>query len=227
MAIAVRSASQAQGEGVTSLSCSLPAGYAAGDLLLAIRYSDYSSTTGAVLTAPAGWTTALTVGTASGSFQPVLKVFWKIALGSEGSTAAFGGSSASSSVVGILALTGFNTTTPITTPVATGVTTNGTSHPAPSVTGVVDGLLVTGHAADFFTATSDNSYTPPSGMTERVDMSAQFTYMGMNTLPLTTTAATGTKAATANRSSQDPHRSVSLVVNPAPAAVVRPLFLPF
>ncbi|MFC5996960.1 hypothetical protein ACFQE5_22370 [Pseudonocardia hispaniensis] len=217
MAIAVRATSTQWGEGVSSVNVTKPTGTTSGDLLVAVQFCDYSASTGSAMTAPAGWTQAgSTASTPGGSFHPVGKVWYKVAGGSEPSSYTFGSSSSSSSVISVLALSGADTSTPIRVVPSWSTGSAGTSHVAPSIpvgSGQADGdLLLCAAASDYYDSGRGNSYSPPSGMTERTDISAQFTYTSVASLALTGTGATGTKTFTANRSSQDPYRSLSLVI---------------
>lgn len=218
MTITVRSASTNWAEGASSVSVTKPAGTAQDDILIAVMFNDYSSGTGSAMSAPAGWTQAgTTATTASGSYNPVGKVWWKRAGASEPASYSFGTSTSSSTVIGITALSGADPSSPIK--VAPQWSTAGgssTSHVAPSIAAgsgqAADDLLLCASASDYYDSARGNSYTPPSGMTETTDVSAQFTYMSTAVLALTGTAATGTKTFTPNRASQDPFRTMSMVI---------------
>lgn len=89
----------------------------------------------------------------------------------------------------------------------------GSAQTAPSVTGIVNGMLCCMFGCD--SGGTSGSYSTPSGMTERADTSQSeggYTTLALDTLDLATAAATGTKTATGpNR----PWRAGSFIVRPA------------
>ena len=192
-------------------TAALPAGTTSGDLLLAIATSDRDGNLTA-MTAPAGWTSIGTHGPGSG--VPHMKVWQKVATGSEPSTYTFPDSDGANAAVVILAITDYDATTPLAvSPTFSSSSTTSTSHVAPSVTGVVDGLLVTAHlgAANG----TSRSYTPPTGMTEVADVmsgSSGWVVLEVNTLALSAAGATGTKTATCSGATA--WLTMSLVVAP-------------
>lgn len=221
----VRSAAGASGAaGNDPAVVTKPAGLAVGDLMIAVHVGD-NDVALANMTGPSGWTTIASQAGVSGA-QPAVKVWQRVATSTETAASSFSFAAGGGGVfcsAGILAITAgtFNTTTPIgASPSFTINAANSTTHTAPSLTGIVDGLLITGHSVDSGGAASC-SYTPPSGMTERVDTAASsgWTCLEINTLVLTSTAATGAKNATCT--SNRPATSVSLIVNPAPSNTAR------
>lgn len=223
----VRSASGASGPtGDDPAIVPKPAGLAVGDLMIAVHVGDNDATL-SDLTGPAGWTMIASQAAAPGA-QPAMKVWQKIATSTETAATDFtfnaspGGTGVFCSA-GILAITAgtFNPTTPLGAgPSINFNATFSTSHVAPSLTGITNGLLITGHSTDSGGASSC-SYTPPSGMTEHVDTAASpgWTCVEINTLALASTAATGTKTATCTTSR--PATTVSMIVNPAPSDTAR------
>lgn len=221
----VRSASGASGSaGSDPAVVPKPAGLAVGDLMIAVHVGDNDGSL-ANMTGPSGWTTIASQAATPGG-QPAVKVWQMIATSTEVAASNFtfnvgaGGIFCSAGIIAITTGT-FDPADPIGAgPSFTINASNSTSHVAPSLTGIVNGLLITGHSVDQGGAATC-SYTPPSGMTERVDTAASpgWTCLEMNTLELTSTAATGTKTATCTQSR--PATSVSMIVNPAPSDATR------
>jgi hypothetical protein len=219
----VRSAAGASGAaGNDPAVVTKPSGLAVGDLMLAFHVGDNDALL-ANMTAPASWTEIASQAAVTGA-QPAMKVWHRIATSTETAASNFSFSAGGGGVfcsAGILAITvgTFDPTAPLS-PAFTINASNSTAHVAPSLTGIVNGLLVTAHSTDQGGASS-TSYTPPSGMTEHVDTAAStgWTCVEVNTLAVTSTAATGTKTATCTHSR--PATSVSLIVSPAPSDVAR------
>lgn len=219
--ITVRSAAGASGVGNgASADVTKPAGLAIGDLLLAFQVCDNDGTL-AAMTGPSGWSTIASQAPAVGA-QPGLKVWQQVATSTEtaASTFSFSAGAGIQCSAGILAITAgtFDPTTPVfASPAFTINASSSTSHVAPSIaTGLVNGLLVTAHSTDQGGAATC-TYTPPSGMTEKVDTAAAsgFTCVEVNVLTLASAAATGTKTATCTQSR--PATSTALILAPAPA----------
>ena len=199
-----------------------PSGLAIGDLMIAVHVADNDGTL-AAMTGPAGWTTIASQAPATGA-QPGVKVWQKVATSTETAASSFTFESGSGSIfcsAGIIAITAdtFNAATPVFAgPTFQINASSSTSHVAPSLpTGVTNGLLITAHSTDQGGA-SNTSYTPPAGMTERVDTAAStgWTALEMNTQVLTSAAATGTRTATCTASR--PATCVSLIIAPAVAS---------
>lgn len=196
-----------------------PAGVASGDLLLAYQYGDESSVE-AQLTGPSGWTLLGTKSDLQSAGCGILKIWQKTATGSEPASYTFGVGSGGNNTDGdcaILAFTAgtFNSATPTTTPTFGGSGTVNNNSVAPSVTGVVDGLLL----CSFHALGGNATWTPPAGMTEIVDFksSGVWTASEVASLALTSTAATGTKTATSSVGGMT-DLSSSLIVNPTAAS---------
>lgn len=198
MPVTFRSASQFNGETTTVCVVNRPTGTVSGDLLIAIHGSDRDGTA-AAMTAPAGWTLA---GQSSQTNAGFLKIWWKIAGGSEPSTYTFPDSTASDAALIVLCFQGgtFDAASPFAVAATFGGSnTSSTSHVAPSVAGVDDGELVTA----YFGGTGTNgtrTYSPPSGMTERGDVGGGWVVAAAYTLDLAADGATGTKTATCSAS---------------------------
>lgn len=193
-----------------------PTGLAVNDFIIGVSVCDNDGTLGA-MTGPA-WNLEGSNAPVSGG-RPGIKIWSKVATSTETGATNFTFSSGtgvycSAGVLAIQAGT-YNPTTPLSaTPVFGGSDSNATGHVAPSVSpGVVNGLLVTVHGTDQGGAASC-SYTPPSGMTEKVDTAtgSGFTCLEINTVALASTSATGTKSATCTASR--PCNCASFIINP-------------
>ncbi len=162
----------------SALTIPVPSGTAAGDVMIAsIAFRPCSATSGAActttITPPAGWTqvnsvTDQTGGGGTGGFGNRLFVYRRVATGTEPAnyTWIFGGALAHAGAAGgIISFSGVDTANPIVAE-AGQTTASSTSHAAPSInTGTVTNtMLVSTHSAN-----SSTLWTPPSGMTERVD----------------------------------------------------------
>jgi len=203
-----------------SLAVTKPSGLAVGDYLIAWHISDNDGAL-ASMGAPAGWTLlGSNAGTTGG--HPYQKVWTKVATSTETAASTFtftdSASGIHNSAVVMAITTGTYDSTSPTTAVSfnNGGTSSSTSHVAPSVTGVVDGLLCTSHGTD--SGGTAATYTAPSGMTERADTnggSGSYTALEVATLALASTSATGSKTATCSTSR--PWKGSALIVNPAAA----------
>lgn len=198
----------------SSLTINKPAGTVAGDVMIAAVASTPATI---AITPPSGWTLIQsqpqTTNTAS-----VLSTYYRVAGAAEPTsytwvlTSGHGGA-----VGGILSYSGVDNAAPIDAS-AKAATPRSLNHAAPSVTSSVTGdMLVTVHEY-----TSSRSWTPPPGMTERVDRasaggsSAGIT-LEMNELLLGVPSASGTKTARASANS-DAGATVSIALRPAAAA---------
>lgn len=204
----------------TNTVAAKPSGVVSGDLLIAIHGSDRGSSYSS-MTAPSGWASE---GQSTQSNAGFVKVWSKIAGGSEPSSYTFPDDTGADAALIIIAVQAgtFDPTTPLAAISFGGSNSSSTSHVAPSVTGVTDGLLVCG----FFGGAGANAtrtYTPPSGMTERAECSANLWVVSeAATAGLASNSATGTKTATCSASVASV--TVSIVV--APASVPQSLTLP-
>jgi hypothetical protein len=215
----VRGVSSASGAsaGSTAVVNNTISGLAVGDLLIGIGVCDNDGTLTA-LTGPSWGSPSFQAPAAGG--QPGMKVWAKVATSTDVAAANWSFSAGtgvycSAGVVAIQAGT-FNAADPYFADVVFNISTSlTTSHVAPTIgTGIDKGLLVTVHSTDQGGAASC-SYTPPTGMTERVDTAASsgFTCLEINTLALTSSAATGTKTATCTASR--PSTCASFIISPA------------
>lgn len=181
--------------GTGNLSINKPAGTASGDLLLALVVPN---TDNLDETPPSGWTKI--EERAGAGYVPGPTIYWKKAGGSEPATYDFAG-------IGVYAgvMVGYDNadgTTPINAHSSSISGGASTSFVAPSVTTTVDGCTL----VNFFVATDFSGagpYTPPGGMTERVERLEDATYRAdfeIADVLLGTAGATGTKTATATNS---------------------------
>jgi MSHA biogenesis protein MshQ len=229
--IAFRAATNTSVTSGTTITINVPAGTTLNDVLIAsIAFRPCSSTDNAnctkSLTAPSGWTQVDAIdqktGGGTGGYGMRLYVYRHVAglVEPASYTWNFAGSPALTGAVGgMLGFSGVDTTSPI---IANGTGTNGTSQnvSAPSVNagGVSNAWLVTTHAS-----LSSGTWTPPAGMTERVDKASLATpddlglSLNMNTLSLgATTGATGIKTATMSSPPvADAGAGESLILRPA------------
>lgn len=236
--IAYRSASSASATSGTTLTISVPAGTTTNDVMIAsIAFRPCSSSDGAnctkTIATPSGWTQVDTVdqksGGGTGGYGMRLYVYRRVATAIEPASYSwtFGGSpSLTGAVGGILSFSGVDTTNPI---VSNGTTTNGTSQnvstPSINAGGISNTMLVTTHAS-----LSSGTWTPPAGMTERVDRASLATpddlglSLNMNMLALgATTGATGTKTATlSNPPVADAGAAEALILRPDTTVTTTP-----
>lgn len=167
MAIAFRSAFSNSQEGGTGLPLNRPAGSTTGDLLIAALY--YAGTSSDTLSTPSGWTRITQVDVTNRQ----LELFWHLGDVGDPSSWTWSNSLTEGKIGGICAYTGADTTTAYDTG-KSGVNGTSTSTPKTPVSAThYDGALVVG----VFVAGGPNSgtWTPPSGMTERVDQSTSTT----------------------------------------------------
>ncbi|MDW8469721.1 MAG: hypothetical protein RML56_12855 [Burkholderiales bacterium] len=163
------------------LTINVPAGTTAGHVMIAtIAFRPCSATDGSActttITPPSGWTqvntvTDQTTGAGTGGHGSRLFVYRRVATASEPSsyTWNFGGTPVLYGAVGgIITFSGVDTSSPVVAQ-AGQATASGTSHTAPSIdTGTVTNtMLVSSHSAN-----SSTPWTPPTGMTERVDVAS-------------------------------------------------------
>jgi hypothetical protein len=208
--IAYRAGTSASVQSGTTITINVPTGTTLNDVMIAgITFRPCSTTDGnnctKTIATPTGWTLVDSVdqksGGGTGGYGVRLFIYQRVVTGTEPAsyTWTFGGSPALTGAVGgILTFSGVDNSSPI---VATADQANAASQsqPAPSVNAgsVANTMLVTTHAT-----LSSGTFTPPSGMTERVDRASLTTpddlglSLEINTLAFTGTGATGTKTAT-------------------------------
>lgn len=190
VALRSKSSTSISGGGPTTITVTKPAGVASGDVLIAgLSFETGSSDT---ITAPTGWTLVRRVNNTN---SEGLAVYRKVAGGSEPASYAWTFASSRSLSAGILAFTGVDNTTPID--VENGQTTaSNTTHATPTITTTqANDLLVA-----FFAIPQSATWTPPTGMTEQVDVpeTNRGNSLEIDTVAQASAGATGTKTATAS-----------------------------
>lgn len=195
-----------------TISLAKPTGLALNDLLVGIHIIDNDGSL-AAMTEP--FTEHSAVAGASGGAQ-YTKISKRLATSGDVSSPTFDFDCSadnihSSAIVFACQAGTFDPATPLTN--VTYGTGTGSAQSAPSVTGIVNGLLCCMFACD--SGGTSGSYSTPSGMTERADTSQSeggYTTLALDTLDLASTAATGAKTSTGpNR----PWRAGSFIVRPA------------
>jgi hypothetical protein len=201
-------ASASIASGVTSFTVNKPTGTQENDVMIAaIAIRPYTAT----ISPPSGWT--LIRRTDNSNTNSLSQITYrKVAGSSEGTTYTWTlGNSPTGAAGGIMTFYGIDTTTPVN--VENGqATPNSTSHSTPDVTTTVNNtMVVTAHSF-----TSSYYWSPPTGMTEAVDI-ANVTppnQLGIsietNYVTQPSAGATGVKTATAP--SGDPDAGVAQIV---------------
>lgn len=197
-----------------SLTITKPAGTVAGDVMIAAVTATPSSIP---ITPPTGWT-LIQSQQQTANTSSVVSAFYRVAGASEPSSYTWILASGHAGAVGgILSYSGVDTAVPLDVS-AKAATPKSLNHAAPSVTTTQTGdMLVTVHEY-----TSSRSWTPPAGMTERVDIassgrSSSGITLEMNELLLGVPSATGTKTARAAANS-DAGATISIALRAAVAA---------
>lgn len=182
-------ASGGAASGTLTLAISVPAGTLANDVMIAsIGVRPYT----AVITAPAGWTLVRRTDNTSATKAPALAVYYRVAGASEPANYTWTFSASTGSAGGIQSFSGVKTSSPIN--VDGGLATaSSLSHATPSVTTTMaNTMLVTSH-----TFSSPSTWTPPTGMTESLDVVGGGLTTEGNRALQAAAGATGTKTATA------------------------------
>lgn len=194
-----------------TMTLNKPAGTIAGDVMVAAIATTPSTIP---ITPPAGWT-LIQSRQQTANTTSVLTSYYRVAGASEPTTYSWLLSSGHGGAVGgILSFSGVDNLAPIDVS-ASAATPSSTSHVAPSVTTTAaNDMLVTIHEY-----ASGRSWTPPPGMTERVDIPSRINNnsgvtLEMNTLLLGAAGATGSKTAVASASA-DAGATVTLALRPA------------
>jgi hypothetical protein len=198
--------------GDNTLTIPVPAGTVAGDFMLAsIAFRPQTL----LATEPAGWTLIRRMNNAGGSPNS-LAVYYRVATAGEPAnyTWTFNGSTGSAG--GIQAFSGVDLTDPYD--VENGLpTATGLSHAAPAVTTTTaNSMVVTTHAF-----ASGATWTPPAGMTQAYDVSAnpvpdEFGVSIIGSYAIQAAAgSTGTKTATASNDT-DTGNTHTIALNAAP-----------
>jgi MSHA biogenesis protein MshQ len=178
-----------------SLPLAVPAGTTTDDVLIAAVAVSPSTLS---ITPPAGWTSLNRVDQAAGNSNSQ-EVFYRIATAAEPASYTWTFSGATGGAAGgMLSYSGVDTSA-IFDANGGNITPSGTSHTASSITTTVtDALLVSIHSYS-----SSDTWTPPTGMTEEVDVASLPTpnpagiALEMNDVTQATAGASGDKTATA------------------------------
>ncbi|MCZ6526655.1 MAG: LamG domain-containing protein, partial [Gammaproteobacteria bacterium] len=179
----------------SGLTINVPAGTTINDLMTAVVAVRPSSVT---INPPAGWISLSRIDQAAGNSN-AQEVFFRVATATEPASYEWTFSAAITGAAGgIVTYTGVDTGNPFDI-FAGNTTPNGTSHTANSVTTTVtDAMLISVHSYS-----SSETWTPPAGMTERVDIAsitppaAAGIALEINDVLQPATGATGNKTATA------------------------------
>lgn len=202
---AFRSSAQAgAASGVLSLVINKPAGTTQDDVMIASLGVRPST---AVITPPAGWALVRRINNgAAGGTSNSLAIYSKVAGSSEPANYSWTFNTSLGSAGGIMSFFNTDTVTPINVEDGQNTPETSLSSPTPSVnTTVANTLVVTIHSIP-----SSPTWTPPSGMTEAVDVSNLTPFVNggqsveMNYVAQTSIGATGVKTATQNTSGGQP-----------------------
>jgi len=210
------SATADNSSGATTITVSRPAGTASSDVMVATIYVRGAGSTAAV-TPPTGWTLIrrddFPTTAPSGNVGSLL-TYYRVAGNSEPKGYTWTFDSVRRAIAGILGYSGVNTAAPIDASNGQGSPSNSTTSViAPSLTTSTNNTMLVGVFALF---EGGQSFTPPTGMIERIDA----THLNANlTLELTdqthaTTGATGTRTATS--SFVDSNIGQLIALKPAP-----------
>jgi hypothetical protein len=180
-AITYRSSSSANASSSTSLTIPAPAGLVSGDVMVVSLVTD----SGTVSLTASGWT--LIRSTNKGGFIEAL--YYKVAGSSEPSSYSFSSSASTNLAGGILDYSGISTSTPVDVSVSANSSSGNAN--CNSVTTTVNNDVVI--CAPAFPA--DVTVTPPSGLTERYDVSGTSVTAEASDYILAVKGSTGTKAA--------------------------------
>jgi hypothetical protein len=167
MAIAFVANSSPASTGVTtatSLDLSLPSGVQSGDLLVAMIFGRGTQN---AFTTPSGWTEKATIAGGGDGVSRRVVIYYKLAGSSEPSTTTFSWTTARGAYGLMAAYRGVHQSTPVESGSSTFTATTGTSTPT---LGSITMSATNGYLVSFMgCAQISITYTPPTGMTERVD----------------------------------------------------------
>lgn len=208
--------------GDATVPCTKPAGLAVGDYMLLIHGADADAVL-ADLTAT-GYGTLGSVAGGGASNYPAGKVFGKVATSTDvaASSFTFGSSTAADSAVVLVAIqTGtYNSLSPVTFGTWTTQARISTmTQTAPSMTGVVNGLLLSVFITDTNNTVEAYPSTGPSGTTfvGYAQGTPHYAMTGVYSQVLASTSATGTKSVSPTPSgiTTNGWATTSLIINPA------------
>jgi hypothetical protein len=212
MAVAFRAAATGTKTGGSGLNLviNVPAGTADGDVMVAMVLTG----TGTTAATQASWTTL-----DSQTTGPTARSFYRIA-SSEPASYTFTVVDAQTSTGAIVTYSGSHATTPINQHAAYNRLTSTTSISATTVTPSVDNCMIVFLGG----AGAAASATPPSGYTERADISQGGITVEAAELLQTTAAATGTVTATASASTNTQGTVVAIAPPTAATGSYQPGF---
>lgn len=172
-----------------------------GDLMILGAVAAFGDAT---ITPPSGWTALASIDQGS-AFELEVRLYWKIASGSEPSSYSvqIGGQGGGNNFGygWIWTYTGHDSTTPIQ---VTGTQRNTSSSTSALCAGVTTTSTDTTLVCVYVSGNNSvsNTWTPPSGMTERLDAGANPTgfVVGVADVAVASSGATGTKTATSSLS---------------------------
>ncbi|HTL31570.1 MAG TPA: hypothetical protein VL326_00520, partial [Kofleriaceae bacterium] len=210
--ITLRNVSTTKTNGVasTTFTVAMPTGTVQGDVMIA---SISSTGTGTPTAVPSGWTLVRSIsGSGVGLF-----IYRKVAGAAEAGPYTWTlGATAQSNAGGIESFYNVDNANPVDVD-ASATASPSSTITAPSVTPTVSpSMLLTYHSY-----ASSNNWTPPGGMTEAIDVfsdaAAGSTGVAIegNYQALSSTAATGTRSATAAGNNNDNSAAESLILKPA------------
>jgi hypothetical protein len=201
--IAFRAASQASAS-ATTLSLAKPTGTQTGDVLLATLDVKGAPT----ITAPDGWSLVGQVELVGSTTSHA--TYWHAVTASDVTPYVWSFSTKSASVGVVLAYAGVNTSAPIAATAATVTSTTATSLTAPSLSASTGQVLVA-----FFGTTVSASVTPPTGMTERAEVSSGAGKIDLEGSDRSISSSGGTGALSATLSKASSGVGRSLLLTPA------------
>lgn len=207
---------------VTAIAIAAPLGLQAGDYLFALQACDGDAQTLTGMNAPSGFSQVATMNGSNVSPRKTwVKLWGKIATAADAAagTFTFQDTANSDQVVVLVAIkvNTFDPSNPVTfAAITTGTGSSTSSHVAPSLAGLNTALLLCCFTAD--TNGTQRAYTKPSAMTEAGQDAYDWVCALVAYQTLGATANTGTRTATLSASR--PYNTLSLMINPAPAAVI-------
>jgi len=184
----------------TAVTVNVPTGTTTGHVMYAWLNVAWNT---AITTAATGWTLLTSFNQTSGALGGWWYLYRKVASGSEPTNYTWTTSAAQNQWGAIVTVSGANTTTPENVTGSVNSSVAATSHAITAITPTVaNTLLLAFYSARNGTATA-SPYTHPSGMTEVLDRSDNFSGIGIASLSApTANSTTGTKTVSVTPSSE-------------------------
>ena len=212
--------------GGSSLACPTPAGATVGDVLVAFVSRSQTSASATAVTA-SGWTSAAFYPGATGPDRMLAAVLWRAVTVSEPGSHTFttvGATATDQFSIHCYALSGADTTNPIMagpalTTAAGGAGSNCT---APSLTLPSAGMLLCWYGLPHWAPGTGSSFTPPAGMTERIDNDPGSWLQCASYTESRAAGATGTRTAVYSATPAGPPRGVSVAIREGSSAPTAP-----